>query len=217
MASSLFGGSVSLQNELLRLLNNSSEHKKIRDATNGKETITADEVIEDTIMLNKNQEDTNPDLSGGRSISAMIDNVMSGGNIMNDKIPPQTTDSSKTLEEIFEFKGGKVMDIDTVDIEEIEENIGTNDSDDSMSSSQSGDDEEDERELPPIEYPNDPENTPLDGDKEFSKRYLRLINEIKQPFEKKNLPLIGGSKTSAKRVKIINAFPYILKSSPTVK
>ena len=238
MSSVLFGGSVGLQNELLKLLNNPSlislneelpndninrfnDDSVVPTNNNGgnNESVTTDEIIEDAIASNKNQEDINPDITGGRSISAMIDNVMSGGNVNTENgISPQITDSSKTLEEIFEFKGGENVEVDTIDIKEINENTSTNDSNSSMSSSQSEDsDEEDERDLPPIEYPDDPLNTPLDGDKEFSKRYIKLINEIKQPFEKKNLPLIGGSKSPAKRVKIINAFPYILKSSPTVK
>lgn len=235
MASVLFGGSVTLQNELLKLLNNPSllslNEELPNDGINtnevinnnrmntNNESVTTDEVIEDAITSNKNQEDINPDITGGRSISTMIDNVMSGGNVNTENdMSSRITDSSKTLEEIFEFKGGEKIEVDTIDIKEINENTSTNDSSSSISSSQSEDsDEEDERDLPPIEYPNDPLNTPLDGDKEFSKRYIKLINEIKQPFEKKNFPLIGGSKSPARRVKIINAFPYILKSSPTVK
>ena len=222
--SPIFGGSITLQNELLQLLNDGPEIPQLsggKDACDecgkdagtcaatdaGKDVatdagvdVTADDVIQDAVV-------SNPDMSGGRSISTMIDNVMSGGNA--NAISPESADSSKTLEEIYEYKDEMKGGDQANDNEEEETNEDEDDEQSSDDSSDDGDDADD------VDDGDDGDDE-LDISSDFKNRYIKLINEFKEPVQKQSLHLVGGSKPSARRVKVINAFPYILKSAPTV-
>lgn len=209
--SPIFGGSITLQNELMKLLSNDVEIPQL-ESTSVESDTNADEVIQDALVSNS-VSDANPDLSGGTSISAMIDNVMSGGNVNTP--PPDGVNSvdSKIIDEIYEFKGGDEAN----DNEDPAEDQGIeDDGEDEAAAVDDDGGEGDDSDDGEGDGDSDESDDELDfGSSEFKDRYVKLIKEFSQPFEKQNLQLVGGSKPSARRVKIINAFPYILKSAPS--
>lgn len=49
----------------------------------------------------------------------------------------------------------------------------------------------------------------------MSPKYVHLIKQFKSPRSKDSMPILGGSVLRPKTITVVNAFPYILKSSPS--
>lgn len=188
----LIGGS-SLQNELIQLLSEESNEQtelspSIQSSVSTSNSADLSEVMNEVV--------SNPDLSGGANISAIIDNVLLGGN--SQPVQESQSGSDYTPSEIVTTilidGGNKSTAKHSPDFSDSDLSHSSEFSDSSLSSDESE------------------ESTGYSSN--FANKYISIINEMRESNTRKNVPLLtGGSVKSVQRVKVLNMFPWILKSS----
>ena len=203
----LIGGS-SLQNELIQLLSNESNEQpepseqtelnsSIQQSVSTSNSADLSEVMTEVV--------SNPDLSGGANISAIIDNVLLGGNSQ----PTQPTQSTQPVQESqsgSDYTPGEIMTSILLD--------GGNKSTAKHSSDFSDSGLSNSSEYSDSSLSSDSSEESTGYSSNFANKYISIINEMRESNTRKNVPLLtGGSVKSVQRVKVLNMFPWILKSS----
>lgn len=226
---SLIGGSSTLQNELLKLLNGTEEnetievtenennemHEESKESKKSKqddENVELENIIKDSINK-QNIEDAkyvNSDMTGGTNIVGLVENILAGGNLNNQnesEIKDTTNNAMISGEDIIGnilIEGGNDKSkSEIIDLDSELNKLNDDSEYDKLSESYDVSDD----------MSNDASDNASDDDTEVDNKYIKIINEMKM-FNESNdsISLIGGNSEHVQRVKVLNMFPWILKS-----
>lgn len=227
---SLIGGSSTLQNELLKLLNETEEtkttettketknennemHEESKESKKSKqddENVELENIIKDSINK-QNIEDAkyvNSDMTGGTNIVGLVENILAGGNLNNtneSEIKDTTNNAMMSGEDII----GNIL------IEGGNDKSKTENIDLDSELNKLNDDSEYDKLSESYDVSDNMSDNMSDNasDTEVDNKYIKIINEMKM-FNESNdyISLTGGNSRHVQHVKVLNMFPWILKS-----